>query len=164
MRRSIVLLTALFMPEISWAQGSKQLLTALESCRTIKSDAARLSCYDDAAAKLSGAQTRNEVVVLDRAQVETAKRSLFGFSQPSAKVFGEKDEPLREITSTITAVRAQGSGLVRLVLADGSTWESIDTPLFPPKSGTGVTVKAGLLGSYTATPQRGRALRVRRVN
>lgn len=164
MRKSMLLIAALFAPQIVSAQDSKQLLAALDGCRSVKSDDARLKCYDDAAARLAGAQTRNEVVVLDRAQVEKAKRSLFGFSQPSAKVFGEKDEPLREISSTIATVRGQRSGLVRLTLADGSTWESIDTPLFPPKTDDTVTIKAGVLGSYTATPQHGRALRVHRVN
>ncbi len=164
MRRSMLLLAALLMPEIAFAQDSKQLLAALEGCRSVKSDDARLKCYDDAAARLAGAQSRNEVVVLDRAQVEKAKRSLFGFSQPSAEVFGEKDQPLREISSTIASIRGQRSGLVRLTLADGSTWETIDTPLFPPKANDSVTIKAGVLGSYTATPQHGRALRVRRVN
>jgi len=164
MRRIVLLTTILCIPGAVCAQDSTQLLSALETCRTVKEDGARLRCYDDAAAKLAGARTRNEVVVLDRAQVDKAKRSLFGFSKPSAAVFGAKDEPLREITSTITAVRAQRSGLVRLTLADGSVWESIDTPMFPPKADESIAVKAGLLGSYTATPQRSRALRVRRVN
>ncbi|MBB4619074.1 hypothetical protein [Sphingomonas abaci] len=137
----------------------------LTACRRIAADAERLACFDQAAAALDDARRRKDVVVLDRAEVRQAKRSLFGFSLPSIRLFGqgEDDEPLRQLVGRVEDVSGLPGGLFRFRVEGGGSWESTEAAMVPLRKGDAVTIKAGTLGSYVASAPGRRAVRVRRL-
>lgn len=147
------------------------LVSALANCTTIPADQ-RLACYERATADLLGALDKREVRIVDRATLQNAKRSLFGFSLPHLNLFGsDRDDPraatdtdVREITSTVTAVRPASYGLWGITLAEGGEWQTLtDSPAFDPRKGDTITIKAGMLGRYTARIGSGRAVDVKRL-
>jgi hypothetical protein len=119
-------------------------------CRAIADSTQRLQCYDREAAAMDQAIARKELVVIDKARANEAKRSLFGFSVPNfAGLFGGGDE-INQIESTVAQAVQQGYGEWRITLADGSIWEQTDdTPVaLEPRRGDKVIVKRGVMGSY----------------
>ena len=68
-------------------KAGSQLITDVTACRSIANSAARLACYDGSVAKLADASDKKDVVVLDRAEVQKTKRSLFGFDLPRLPFF-----------------------------------------------------------------------------
>ncbi|KQU47436.1 hypothetical protein ASG67_14380 [Sphingomonas sp. Leaf339] len=137
----------------------------LATCRGITANDARLACFDEAAKAITEARTRQDIVVLDRAEIRKAKRSLFGFSLPSIKLFGggKDDEQLKQLVGTVGAYRTLSGGLIRFELDDGGVWETVEQVMLPLRQGDVVTIKAGSLGSYIATAPGRRAVRVRRA-
>jgi hypothetical protein len=129
-------------------------LGALEACRAIGADAARLACYDREAATLLSATRTGELSVVDRADMRSARRSLFGFSLPKLPFFsGDQsvDEEPNELATTIRSAQQIANGRYRITLADGTaTWETIDTPmrLAAPSAGEPIVIKKGSLGAY----------------
>jgi hypothetical protein len=124
---------------------------SLLSCRSVTDSAQRLACYDKAAQGFAEAVGKKEVVVIDKARANEARRSLFGFSVPNfGALFGGGGEDIAQIESTVMDVAENGDGSLVLRLADGSTWNQVDdTPVaLPPRRGDKVTVKRGALGSY----------------
>ena len=94
---------------------------------------------------------KREVVIVDKARANEAKRSLFGFSIPNfSSLFGAGDEQLNQIESTVAAAVENGYEGWTVKLADGSTWQQTDgaTVALPPRRGDKVIVKRGTLGSY----------------
>ena len=73
-------------------QQRPELFEALVHCRSITDDAARLQCFDTAAANLQAATERRDVVVVDRAQVRESRRRLFGLALPRLPIFGGGDD------------------------------------------------------------------------
>ncbi|HVI04759.1 MAG TPA: hypothetical protein VM711_01525 [Sphingomicrobium sp.] len=123
---------------------------SLLSCRSIAEPTLRLSCYDKAAQGFAEAVTKREVVVIDKARANEARRSLFGFSIPNfGALLGGGDE-MSQIESTVQSVAQNAYGGWTITLADGSTWtQTDDTPVaLPPEHGDKVVVKRGSLGSY----------------
>ena len=53
------------------------------ACRALTDSAARLACYDKAAATISDAINAKELVMIDKAKAAEVKRSLFGYSAPN---------------------------------------------------------------------------------
>ena len=149
-------------PAPSSADGAFDQLTA---CRRIAADGERLACFDRAAASLDDARRRKDVVVLNRAEVRQAKRSLFGFSLPSIRLFGqgEDDEPLRQLVGRVEDVSSLPGGLFRFRVEGGGSWDSTEAVMVPLRKGDEVTIKAGTLGSYVANAPGRRAVRVRRL-
>ena len=105
MTRSLILVAALLagLPAIGVAQSPQpetqqrpELFEALVQCRSITDDAARLQCFDTAAANLQAATERRDVVVVDRAQVRESRRRLFGLALPSLPIFGGGDDEEEE--------------------------------------------------------------------
>ena len=160
---SIVMAGALAAQAItSAAEGPVERLVA---CRQISGNAERLACFDRTAASLDDARRKKDVVVLDRAEVRQAKRSLFGFSLPSIRLFGSggDDEALRQLVGRIEDVSSLAGGLLRFRLVDGGLWETTEAVMVPLRKNDEVTIKAGTLGSYVATAPGRRAVRVRRL-
>ncbi len=121
------------------------------SCRSVADSAQRLACYDKAAQNFADAMGKKEVVVLDKARANEARRSLFGFSIPNfGALLGGGGDEISQIESNVTDVVENGDGSFVLKLADGSTWQQIDdTPVaLPPRRGDKVVVKRGALGAY----------------
>ena len=124
---------------------------SLLACRSVTDSAQRLACYDRAAQGFADAMGKKEVVVIDKARANEARRSLFGFSIPnfSALLGGGGDE-ISQIESTVDGVVENADGGWTIRLADGSTWsQTDDTPVaLPPRHGDKVVVRRGAMGSY----------------
>jgi hypothetical protein len=133
--------------------GRPETFEALVKCRSITEDAARLRCFDQAAAALQQATERRDVVIVDRAQVRQAKRSLFGIDLPHLPFFGGGDDKADEVTQidgVIASAFQNGNGRWVVRLEDGGIWAQIDdNPIsIWPKAGQKVVIKRAALGSY----------------
>jgi len=132
--------------------GRAAVLKAVVDCRGIADSAARLACYDAAAARLDEAEAKGDVVVLDREQTRKARREAFGFTLPSLNVFNRGEEPEKIDRATYTVERAwKGSDGRWVVETDtGAVWRQTDdiNILHKPKKGSNVEIKTAALGSY----------------
>lgn len=149
------------------ADDRTPVFKAVVDCRAIADSAARLACYDAAAARLDEAEAKGEVVVLDRAQTRQARREAFGFTLPSLDLFkrGEPEEQLdRASFKVVRAWQAGPNGQWVMELDSGAVWRQIDTerPYKTPKAGSSVEIRAAALGSYLANIDGARAIRVKR--
>src|ERR1044071_4960390 len=83
--------------------ASPQAVQSLLACQSIADAGQRLSCFDKAAQGLAEAMSKKEVVVIDKARANEAKRSLFGFSVPNfGALFGGGDDSVNQIESSVT--------------------------------------------------------------
>jgi len=90
---AVLLLAAAAAP--SQAQANNPLQPILD-CRMIENDAARLSCFDEAAAALGGGVETGSVVAVNREEIEAVERDSFGLNLPSLprlsfSLFGSRD-------------------------------------------------------------------------
>lgn len=147
------------------APNAARLIDQLAACRGLTEDAQRLACFDRTAGAVVEARARKDIIVLDKAEVRRTKRSLFGFSLPSIKLFGDgkDDEQLTTLTGTIRNALTLTGGNLRFELDEGGVWETTETATVMPRKGDVVTIKAGSLGRYVATAPKRRAVRVRRI-
>lgn len=144
------------------------LIQSLETCRANGDDAARLRCYDSAAAALIAATAQGNVVVVDQRDLREARRSLFGFGVPRLPFFrGDESATAQEseIAGKISSARDYGGGKWQIGLEDGAQWAMTEVWTSPklPKSGNEVVIKRGALGSYTMRIAGGRSVKVKRV-
>lgn len=148
------------------------VLQALGDCRAIADGAARLACYDKAAAGIADATAKKDIVVLDRDEVRATRRGLFGFSLPKLNLFGGKEpadeaarEEITEIDVVVQAARPTGNGMWRMTMEDGATWTTTEaSPLVNPRPGSKVHIKRGALGSYFIRVDGVRGVRGQRSN
>ncbi len=144
------------------------LVQALAACKAQPNDTARLRCYDAAAAALTEATARGDVVVLDQAEVRTARHSLFGFNVPKLPFFGgdrSGGEQSDELTAKIASARPIAGGKWQIKLEDGALWETTEASmtLDDPRPGNTLVIKRGPLGSYMMRIAGQRGLRSKRV-
>lgn len=132
------------------ADGARPaVVQSLLTCRAMSDAAARLACYDKAAAGVAQAIDTKELVMIDKTKANEVKRSLFGYSAPDfAGLLGGGD--VKQIEGVVTAAYNNRDGGWTVRLADGSTWtQNDDTPIaLPPRKGDKVTIKRGTLNSY----------------
>jgi len=159
------------VPASAYAQVSPATsVDTLLACLDTRDSTTRLACYDREARAARSAIAARDVVVLDRAEVRRTRRSLFGFSLPSMKVFGDKNDAKSEAVSrletTIKSVRRGGGyGLLVMTLAEGGDWQTIEANRdFSPVGGQAIVIRRGPLGNYNANVAGGMAMRVKRVN
>lgn len=147
-------------------QQRPEMLERLTACRAVAEDAARLACYDAAAAAFDTAEREGELVVIDRAAVNETRRQLFGFEMPTLpRLFGNgSGEDLDSIESTLERASLSGESRWVFRLADGSVWRQIDSERvrFDNRPGEPVRVRKASLGSFLMTVGDSRAVRVRR--
>lgn len=137
----------------------------LYACRDIADSAARLACFDREVGELSSADAAREITFVDRETAKKARRGLFGFSFPKlGGIFGGDEDEIKEVETTIRGVSTDRSGKYILVMEDDSVWKQIDTTSLPhqPKPGQKVKIKVASMGSYFATVNNGRAIRMSR--
>ena len=146
-----------------------ELFQRLLDCRTITDNTERLSCFDRQASALDDAARKKEIVVADKQAVQQAKRGLFGFAAPVAKLMGfggseEDANEIKEVTTTVQSARRNPNGWV-ITFADNSTWEQNDTNDFvlSPKPGNEARITRGVLGTYFVSVRGQTALKMRRV-
>ena len=126
----------------------------LYACRDIADSAARLACFDREVGELSAADTARE-----------ARRGLFGFSFPKlGGIFGGDEDEVKEIETVLRSASVDRSGKYTLVMEDGAVWVQIDTTRLvrDPKPGQKVKIKAASMGSYFASIDGGRTIRMKR--
>lgn len=160
--------TALQVPDAGVRADA--LVAALQACRS-KPDTDRLSCFDDAVDRLLAARANKDIRVVDREAVMKAKRSLFGFAETKRDPFGDDGKPgraeeaeIKEVSGAITRINQLANGLWIFSFAEGGTWQTLaPSMMFTPRVGNKITVKAGLLGHYTARIDKGRSVDVKRL-
>lgn len=144
-----------------------KVLTDLLACRQIADPAARLACFDAQTAALAGATERSDIVVADRSEVERTKRGLFGFSVPSSSILGvgPDQQEVKRLETKVTGARRSRDGGWVVSVAEGGTWEQIDSkPLaLSPKPGQKVVITKGSLGSYFVSVDGQPAMKMRRI-
>lgn len=143
------------------------VLEQLAACRAQPDPGLRLACYDAAAAALDSAERSGDVVVLDRAQMQETRRSLFGFSVPSLDIFGGAREGEEEVIDNVSYVvrtaREARQGEWVFVMEDGSIWRQIDGRMWGrPRAGEPAVVRRAALGSFFLNVGDAPAIRVRR--
>lgn len=146
-----------------------ELFRQLMDCRQITESAARLACFDRQSAALEDATRKKEIVVADKQAVQRAKRGLFGFAAPVAKLMGfggseEDANEIKEVTAKVQSARQGANGWI-ITFDDGSTWEQNDTKEFAlsPKPGNEARITRGMLGTYFVSVRGQPAVRMRRV-
>ncbi len=157
------------------APKNPAVLQKIADCRTVAGDAARLACYDAAAAALGEATAKQDIVVLDREAVRETRKGLFGFSLPRLPFFGGdrgvKDakgdisrEEITEIDGIAAAVRPVGYRQFRIVLEDGAIWQTTEaSSTDTPRVGSKIHIKRAALGSYLLKIDGGRGLKAMRA-
>lgn len=159
------------LPSYAYSQAIEQnrstLLVQLNQCRNVANDEARLACFDTAAAALDQGEKSGEVIIIERSQVQAARRDLFGFNMPSLpNLFsrGEADDAVNSIETALTRATQSADGKWVFQLENGAEWRQIDSmPVrFRNRPGEAVAVRNATLGSYLLTVGSSRAVRVRR--
>lgn len=154
------------------AQDSRGLkrsgqLDQLISCRSIADDAQRLACYDRESASFAEAESKGDIIVADRQDLEKVREEAFGYSVGDNPLLRDKDgKPLDKLVSTITSARANASGKWTIKLENGTTWAQTDTERLRrrPAPGMSIEIEKALLGSYNAKIEGQRFIKVRRVD
>lgn len=143
-------------------------LDALTACKAIGDDAQRLACYDQAVGHLQQAVAAREVVIVNSADVQKARRSLFGFALPKLPFFGENDETpeVKEIRTKIAAARSLGYGKWEIRLEDGARWETTEgfREGDVPGAGDAIRITKGAFGNYFLSVSGGNSVRARRLS
>lgn len=163
------------LPAAAYAQRAAEppprpeLFEALVRCRGIAEDAARLSCFDAAAAGLQEAAERRDLVVVDRQQIRESRRRLFGLALPRLPIFGggddsDEEDEISSIESSVASAHQADFGRWVLRLEDGSTWVQTDNNVLAarPRAGQPVRVNRAALGTFIMRVNNQPGIRVRR--
>ena len=146
-------------------------VAALQSCRAKSDPAERLACYDQAVDALSAATASRDLVIIDKAEVKSARKGLFGFTLPRIPFLNGKegdpddDADARELQTTILSARRWNRIYWRFSVEGGATWETTEDKrgFTDPKPGVAVVIERGTLGAYYAKIGRGGRAAVRRI-
>jgi hypothetical protein len=146
------------------------LFQALVRCRAIAEAAARLQCFDAAAAALDQAAERRDIVVVDRGQVRESRRRLFGLALPRLPIFGggddgrEDPEEITQLEGTVARASQDAYGHWVVRLQDESLWVQTDANVLAlrPRPGQPVLIRRAALGSYVMRVNGQPGIRVRR--
>ncbi len=142
------------------------VLQGLLDCRTKTDSAERLACFDAAAARMDQAESKGDIVVVDREQARAVRKQAFGFTLPSLSLFdrGEKPEQINHVSGVIELARLNAHGLWTIRLQDGAVWSQIDgnPPNRDPKTGMKVEIKSAVMGSYLMSVDGQGSFRVHR--
>jgi hypothetical protein len=140
-------------------------LKAVIDCRSLKDDAQRLACYDAATARMGEAESKGDIVVIDRAQATQAHKEAFGLPVPSLSFVTKalKPEDVDRVDGVVEAARADANGNWTLRLKDGAVWRQISGDLArPPRAGSTVQIRKGSLGSFLMNVDRQPSIKVHR--
>ena len=148
-----------------------ELFRKLVDCRSVADSAARLACYDTTVSALDAAEQKRELVVVDKGQVRTARRSLFGFALPNLSIFGggdaEDKKEAEEFSSIETKIRSayrNAAGRWVITIDEGAQWLQIDSRDLArePRAGLPIKISKAALGSYFAKVDGQIAIRMKR--
>lgn len=148
------------------AQRRSAAFQAVLDCRAVADTAARLACYDAAAARMGEAETRGDIVVIDRAQASAAHREAFGLHVPSLDfvIRALKPEEVDRMDGVVSGARADANGHWTIILEGGAQWRQISGDLQrPPRNGSKVSIRQGTLGSFLMNIDGQPSIKVHRV-
>jgi hypothetical protein len=141
---------------------------AVVDCRKIDDGVQRLACYDKAVADMTAAEDKGDLVSLDRAQRQAARRQTFGFALPTLGFLdrGERAETLNSVTDTVASVSQDVEGNWVLRMQDGAVWRQTDQAELSrrPHPGSVVVIKKAALGSFMMNIDGQPAVRAHRDN
>lgn len=167
---AVAAVVALAAPAVAQdKKAAPSLVDALAACLDIRDDPARLACTDVAARKLVEASQRKEVVILDREEVKTTRRSLFGFQLPRIGLFGrdgpDKGEEIDKLDAKIVSVGPREYGKYSLQIEGGARWTTTEAwgNSAPPRVGDVLSIRRGTLGSYFVRIGKGAGVRAMRT-
>lgn len=173
----VVVLAGIAAPAASQDRAGDQVhpatFEALIRCRTVTEPAARLQCFDAAAAALAQATDRRDIVIVDRAQIRESRRRLFGLTLPSLPIFGRNDnshdrddEEIASLEGSVASATRNDLGQWQVTLQQGGTWIQTDFELLAvaPRRGQPIVIRRGTLGSYMMRVANQPGVRVRRVS
>lgn len=146
--------------------NSEETIDKLRLCRAIVAAEERLACYDREVGAVLAATDAGTLRVVDSADVEETKRSLFGFTLPRIKLFGGDDgEEMTTLETTITGVRKVGRETWVFQTKEGSVWRIAETRMGwrPPQPGQPVEFKKAAMGSYFIRVNGQMGLKGRRI-
>jgi hypothetical protein len=141
-------------------------LAALLECRARTEDAARLACFDAAAAAFGKAAENGDLMVVDRAQIERARQEAFGFRLPALTLLDrEGEEAPQSRVAMVRSVRVANDGGLLIELDDGAVWRQTDQRTLGrrPRPGSKAEIRRGALNSYFMSLDGQPSLRARRV-
>jgi len=124
---------------------------AVLNCRSVADNAARLACYDAAAARMGEAETHGEIVVIDRAQATAAHREAFGLPLPSLAFVTRalKPDEVNRVEGVVDSARVDQNGRWTMALEGGQVWRQISGDLSrDPHHGSKVAIRHGSLDSF----------------
>lgn len=158
------IIVSILLPQIE-TQTEPRILLQLGECAGIQDDRTRLACFDARFSELQTARNQGDVVIVDRDGLSQARRQFFGFQVARLpSLFGDEQQALQAIETTLARARREGDGRWVFHLADGAEWRQIDSdPVrFRNAPGQPVRVRSATMGSYQMTIGDSRAVRVRR--
>jgi hypothetical protein len=148
----LVLSSAITKAEAAGVAAPPPALQAVVRCRGLADTQARLACYDQAVDALSQSQASGQVVVMDRAQIETVRRQAFGFHLPAIDILPrvKTEEGTSRLTVILTGAHVDAEGRWVMTTDEGAIWRQSDSsPLQDdPHAGSRMIVSKGLLGSF----------------
>ena len=165
---SLTVALALSSPTLAADAKAKRAAAfqAVLDCRATTDAAARLACFDAAASSLDQAETKGDIVVIDREQATTARKQAFGFELPSLDIFDKvmPKEDLDKVTVTLKEAYRGKDGKWVMVLEDGAVWRQIDSesPFNAPRAGSTVKIRRAALGSFFLNIDGQTAIRAQR--
>ena len=170
---SLLALAALAFPAAATAapkvpQKRPEALEALLRCRAITDEAARLACFDAAAASFEQAHANRDLVVVDRKQVRDTKRTLFGLDLPGLNLFGggpdDEGTEVSSIEAEVAAAFQDSEGRWVVTLKEGGTWRQTNDTILGrrPKPGSKVEIRRASMGSYMMRIDKQPGMRARR--
>lgn len=135
--------------------ASSPLVDKLATCTAITDDAQRLACFDREVAVFVGAANDGEVKVVEKGEINKARKKLFGYSLPDAGIFKadskEEKEANKRLTSTITKVRQVSSKEWHIWIEEGDArWRLKNNSIRfrAPKVGDTVEFRPATMGTY----------------
>jgi len=140
------------------APAADALPEHIKACVSLRRDAERLACFDQAIAELELGTKALPASPEDMFGASTALSAASGANQPT------KREELQQITGVITSLRHADDGMIILDLDNGQSWRQQDQKVaINVAAGDTVTVLRASLGTFRIADKRGRSARFKRV-
>lgn len=143
------------------ASPTANSLDAIEACRAKTDPTERLACLDAAAAALSSARERRDVIATDPVSRAAEAKAVFGRAGPDPTL-----PEIDEVQGVIAAARKGRTGKWTITLVGGAVWRQTEANYKlgrTPAPGIKVEIEKRSLGSHFLKLEGGRAVPVKRV-
>jgi len=140
---------------------------AVIDCRSVADPTQRLACYDKTVGEMAGADSKGDLVTLDREQRKQIRQQAFGFTMPSFSLFdkGEKPEEANKASFKIAQAWQDLEHHWNFKLETGAVWRQTDSNelYHDPHAGSVADISKGAMGGYFMKVDGQQAIRVMRV-